>query len=90
MQGKRVLMVGDRSDDMRQAQGRLRAGRRRGALYGYGSREELAPFRTRSSWPTDCTELTEWILRPVDAAFPFLNERNRVYESKNAIGKRII
>ena len=42
MQGKRVLMVGDRNDDMRgTADCRLGAA---GALYGYGSREELAPF----------------------------------------------
>ena len=42
MQGKRVLMVGDRNDDMRGAADcGLDAA---GALYGYGSREELAPF----------------------------------------------
>ncbi len=42
MQGKRVLMVGDRSDDMRGAADcGLDAA---GALYGYGSREELEPF----------------------------------------------
>ncbi len=41
MQGKRVLMVGDRNDDMRGAADcGLDAA---GALYGYGSREEL-PF----------------------------------------------
>ena len=40
LQGKRVLMVGDRNDDMRGAADcGLDA-----ALYGYGSREELAPF----------------------------------------------
>ena len=40
--GKRVLMVGDRNDDMRGAADcGLDAA---GALYGYGSREELAPF----------------------------------------------
>lgn len=40
--GKRVLMVGDRNDDMRGAAdcGLDKAA----ALYGYGSREELAPF----------------------------------------------
>ncbi len=42
LQGKRVLMVGDRNDDMRGAADcGLDAA---GALYGYGSREELAPF----------------------------------------------
>ena len=42
MQGRRVLMVGDRNDDMRGAADcGLDAA---GALYGYGSREELAPF----------------------------------------------
>ena len=40
--GKRVLMVGDRNDDMRGAADcGLDAA---GALYGYGSREELEPF----------------------------------------------
>lgn len=42
MQGRRVLMVGDRNDDMRGAADcGLDAA---GALYGYGSREELEPF----------------------------------------------
>ncbi len=42
LQGKRVLMVGDRNDDMRGAADcGLDAA---GALYGYGSREELTPF----------------------------------------------
>ena len=42
LEGKRVLMVGDRNDDMRGAADcGLDAA---GALYGYGSREELAPF----------------------------------------------
>mgnify|MGYP003055833234 CR=1 FL=1 len=42
LQGKRVLMVGDRNDDMRGAADcGLDAA---GALYGYGNREELAPF----------------------------------------------
>ena len=41
-QGRRVLMVGDRNDDMRGAADcGLDAA---GALYGYGSREELEPF----------------------------------------------
>ena len=40
--GKRVLMVGDRNDDMRGAADcHLDAA---AALYGYGSREELEPF----------------------------------------------
>ena len=40
--GKRVLMVGDRNDDMRGAADcGLDAA---GALYGYGSRDELEPF----------------------------------------------
>ena len=42
MQGKRVLMVGDRCDDM---QGARNCGLDAAAvLYGYGSREELASF----------------------------------------------
>lgn len=40
--GKRILMVGDRNDDMRGAAANgLDAA---AVLYGYGSREELAPF----------------------------------------------
>ena len=34
-------------------------------LYGYGSREEVAPFAP-VFMAADCKELTEWILRPVD------------------------
>ena len=42
VQGKRVLMVGDRNDDMRGAADcHLDAA---AVLYGYGSREELVPF----------------------------------------------
>ena len=42
VKGKRVLMVGDRNDDMRGAADcHLDAA---AALYGYGSREELEPF----------------------------------------------
>ena len=42
VKGKRVLMVGDRNDDMRGAADcGLDAA---GALYGYGSRDELEPF----------------------------------------------
>ena len=47
--GKRVLMVGDRNDDMRGAADcHLDAA---AALYGYGSREELEPFH-----PVFCAE----------------------------------
>ena len=63
MQGKRVLMVGDRRDDM---QGARNCGLDAAAvLYGYGSREEVAPFAP-VFMAADCKELTEWILRPVD------------------------
>ncbi len=63
MQGKRVLMVGDRCDDM---QGARNCGLDAAAvLYGYGSREEVAPFAP-VFMTADCKELTEWILRPVD------------------------
>ena len=42
VKGKRILMVGDRNDDMRGAADcGLDAA---GALYGYGSRDELEPF----------------------------------------------
>lgn len=59
--GKRVLMVGDRRDDM---QGASDCGiPAAGVLYGYGSREELniwnPVFLARS-----CTELTQYILNP--------------------------
>ena len=63
MQGKRVLMVGDRCDDM---QGARNCGLDAAAvLYGYGSREEVTPFAP-VFMAADCKELTEWILRPVD------------------------
>ena len=63
MQGKRVLMVGDRRDDM---QGARNCGLDAAAvLYGYGSREEVTPFAP-VFMAADCKELTEWILRPVD------------------------
>ncbi len=57
--GKRILMVGDRQDDM---QGAADCGiPAAGVLYGYGSREEL------SAWnpvflASDCAELTRYIL----------------------------
>lgn len=59
MQGKRILMVGDRHEDMRGAANcGLDAA---GALYGYGSREELEPFHP--VWMVkDCAELAEKIL----------------------------
>ena len=59
MQGKRVLMVGDRNDDMRGAADcGLDAA---GALYGYGSREELEPFHPKLLVES-CKELTDELL----------------------------
>ena len=59
MQGKRVLMVGDRNDDMRGAADcGLDAA---GALYGYGSREELEPFHP-VILARDCADLADQIL----------------------------
>ena len=59
MQGKRVLMVGDRNDDMRGAADcGLDAA---GALYGYGSREELEPFH-QVILAKDCADLADQIL----------------------------
>lgn len=59
MQGKRVLMVGDRNDDMQGAANcHLDAA---GALYGYGSREELAPFGP-VFFAENCAALTDWLL----------------------------
>ena len=59
MQGKRVLMVGDRRDDM---QGAADCGIPAAAvLYGYGSREELAGWNPRCM-ARDCPELTAYIL----------------------------
>lgn len=63
MQGKRVLMVGDRRDDM---QGAVNCGLDAAAvLYGYGGREEVASFAP-VFMAADCKELTDWALRPVD------------------------
>ena len=63
MQGRRVLMVGDRRDDM---QGAVNCGLDAAAvLYGYGGREEVAPFAP-VFMAADCKELTDWALRPVD------------------------
>ena len=65
LQGRRVLMVGDRSDDMIGAANcRLDAA---AALYGYGSREELAPFAP-VFMAEDCAALTDWILHPKNGA----------------------
>ena len=59
LQGRRVLMVGDRQDDL---QGAADCGLPAAAvLYGYGSREELAPFAP-AAYVADCGELTEYIL----------------------------
>lgn len=59
LQGKRVLMVGDRNDDMRGAADcGLDAA---GALYGYGSREELEPFGP-VLLAESCEELTDKLL----------------------------
>ena len=59
VQGKRVLMVGDRNDDMRGAADcGLDAA---GALYGYGSREELEPFGP-VLLAESCEELTDKLL----------------------------
>lgn len=59
LEGKRVLMVGDRKDDMRGAADcGLDAA---GALYGYGSREELAPFAP-VFMAESCADLADKIL----------------------------
>ena len=59
LQGKRVLMVGDRSDDMRGAADcGLDAA---GALYGYGSREELESFHP-VFLAESCADLADKIL----------------------------
>lgn len=57
--GKRILMVGDRQDDMQGAQdcGLPAAG----VLYGYGSRAELEPFHP-VLLAEDCRTLTRYIL----------------------------
>ena len=59
LQGKRVLMVGDRSDDL---QGAANCGLDAvGVLYGYGSREELEPFHPKLLVES-CKELTDELL----------------------------
>ena len=71
MQGKRVLMVGDRNDDMRGAADcALDAA---GALYGYGSREELAPFHP-VLLAESCEELADKILGVTADGKPLKNE----------------
>ena len=57
--GKRVLMVGDRNDDMRGAADcALDAA---AVLYGYGSREELEPFHP-VLFASSCEDLVDQIL----------------------------
>lgn len=59
LQGKRVLMVGDRNDDMRGAADcGLDAA---GVLYGYGSREELETFHP-VLLAESCADLTDRLL----------------------------
>lgn len=59
MQGKRVLMVGDRHDDLR---GAADCGLDAAAvLYGYGSRAELEPFAP-VFYAADCNELADFLL----------------------------
>lgn len=59
MQGRRVLMVGDRHDDMR---GAADCGLDAAAvLYGYGSRAELEPFRP-VFFAGSCEELAGFLL----------------------------
>ena len=61
VQGKRVLMVGDRNDDMRGAADcGLDAA---GALYGYGSREELETCGAK--WIVDTVEDLEAFLERI-------------------------
>ena len=63
LQGKRVLMVGDRNDDMRGAADcGLDAA---GALYGYGSREELEPFQP-VLLAESCSDLADQILQKTE------------------------
>ena len=59
MQGKRALMVGDRHDDLR---GAAACGIDAAAvLYGYGGREELAPFAAKF-YAASCEELAGLLL----------------------------
>lgn len=59
LKNRKILMVGDRRDDM---QGAADCGISAvGVLYGYGSREELEVWRP-VALVSDCTELTKYIL----------------------------
>lgn len=59
LSGKKILMVGDRKDDM---QGAADCGiPAAGVLYGYGSKEELDVWHPRFL-ARDCMELTQYIL----------------------------
>ena len=59
LQGARVLMVGDRSDDMK---GAADCGVPAAAvMYGYGSEQELAPFAP-ALMAKDCQQLADYIL----------------------------
>ena len=59
MDGKRVLMVGDRNDDMiGAANNNIDAA---AVLYGYGSSEELLPFKPVCAVDS-CAELTAFVL----------------------------
>ena len=59
LQGKKILMVGDRRDDM---EGARDCGLPAAAVaYGYGSKEELVPYRPLIL-ANNCNELTNFIL----------------------------
>lgn len=61
LRGKRVLMVGDRHDDMRGAEDcGLDAA---AVLYGYGTRAELEPYKP-VFYANTCAELADFILGP--------------------------
>lgn len=65
LSGKRILMVGDRQDDLRGASDhRLPAA---AVLYGYGSRPELEPW-SPVFYAQDCEALTDYILGREGAA----------------------
>jgi phosphoglycolate phosphatase len=64
MQGKRILMVGDRQDDLcGAADCGLDAA---AALYGYGSREEAEPFCPKI-YVNRCAELADFLLEETTA-----------------------
>lgn len=59
LEGRRVLMVGDRKEDL---QGAADCGLdAAGALYGYGGEAELAPFAP-VFYAGSCRQLADWIL----------------------------